>query len=82
MKGMKRYQHTFLTEKVSDYLQKSLVSDVNVLNSELLKADEEVKISDDSICQKCTCNLPISAADVRIECLFNMTQNVITYCYN
>jgi len=69
IKNVKKHQNISVTKEVSDYLQKSLISDVNVsiLNYwKLMKKLKSVMI------QFVKDVLAISAADIEVKCLFNI----------
>jgi len=70
IKNVKKHQNTSVTEEVSDYLQKSSISDINVLILNYLKLMKNLK---SAMTQFIKDILAISAADVEVKCLFNMT---------
>jgi len=68
-----------VTEKVSDYLQKSSILDVNISILDYWKLMKNLK---SAMTQFVKDILAISAADVEVECLFNTAWDVIIYCQN
>ncbi len=79
IKNVKKHQDISVTEEVSDYLQKSSVSDVNISILDYWKLMKNLK---SAMTQFAKNILAISAADVEVKCLFNMTWDIITYCWN
>ncbi len=59
-----------MTEEVSDYLQKSLMLNVNILILNYWKLIKNLK---SVMTQFIKDILAISAADIEVKCLFNMT---------
>jgi len=68
-----------VTEEVSDYLQKSSVLDVNVSIFNYWKLMKNLK---SAMTQFIKDIFAISAADIEVKHLFNMTQDIITYYWN
>jgi len=68
-----------VTEEVSDYLQKSSVLNVNILILNYWKLMKNLK---SAMTQFAKDIFVISTVDIEVKCLFNMTQDVITYCWN
>jgi len=70
IKNVKKHQDISVTEEVSDYLQKSSVSDVNISILDYWKLIKNLK---SAMIQFVKDILAISAADIEVKCLFNMT---------
>jgi len=70
IKNVKKHQDTSVTEEVSDYLQKSSVLDVNILILDYWKLMKNLK---SAMTQFVKDILAISAADIEVKCLFNIT---------
>ncbi len=70
IKNVKKHQDTSMTKEVSDYLQKSSVLDVNILILDYWKLMKNLK---SAMIQFIKDILAISAADIEVKCLFNMT---------
>ncbi len=70
IKNVKKHQDISVTKKVSDYLQKSSVLNVNILILDYWKLIKNLK---SAMIQFIKDIFIISAADIEVECLFNMT---------
>ncbi len=68
MKNVKKHQDTFITKEVSDYLQKSLILDINILILNYWKLMKNLK---SAMTQFIKDIFTISAASIEIKCLFN-----------
>ncbi len=79
IKNVKKHQNTSVTKEVSDYLQKSSVLDVNILILDYWKLMKNLK---SAMTQFIKDILAISAADIEVKHLFNIAQDIITYCWN
>ncbi len=69
IKNVKKHQDISVTEEVSDYLQKSSVSDVNISILDYWKLIKNLK---SAMIQFVKDILAISAADIEVKCLFNI----------
>ncbi len=68
IKNVKKHQDTSMTKEVLDYLQKSSVSDVNVLILNYWKLMKNLK---SAMTQFVKDILAISAVNIKVKCLFN-----------